>query len=112
MAGLAAGAFWLTERATAPGGYVTQVIDRGPVVRTVEARGFVEPAETFLVTPRVSGAIETILCDVNMLVTKNQTFAKIDPTVFQEAVARARADVLIAEARLKEGNAVVPLGVA
>ncbi|WP_171015227.1 plasma-membrane proton-efflux P-type ATPase [Methylocystis sp. B8] len=102
LAGLAAGAFWLMERTTAPGGYVTEAIDRGSVVRTVEARGFVEPAETFLVTPRVSGAIEAIYCDVDTQVKKGQACARIDPTRFEEAVAGAKADIAIAQARLQE----------
>jgi HlyD family secretion protein len=74
-------------------------------VRTVEARGFVEPAETFLVAPRVSGAIGTILCDFGTQVKKNQTCAKIDPRPFEEAVARAEADLLVAKARLVEDHA-------
>ncbi|MGE3266494.1 plasma-membrane proton-efflux P-type ATPase [Methylocystis sp.] len=102
IAGLAAGTYWLMERATAPGGYVTEAIDRGSVVRTVKARGFVEAAETFLVTPSVSGAIDAIYCDVDMQVKKGQTCARVDPTRFEEAVARAKAEVAIAQARLQE----------
>jgi len=102
LIGLVGGGFWLSSRLTLPGGYVTEAVARGAIVRTAEAQAFVEPAQTALVTPRVSGAIENVLCDVDMAVTKDQVCAKIDPTSYEGAVERAKAELSMAQARLEE----------
>ena len=111
--GLVVGGLWLSGRVTLPGGYVTEAIARGSVVRTVEAQAFVEPARTALVTPRVSGAIESVVCDVDMKVKKGQVCAKIDPTAYEGAVERAKAELSMARARLEEDQAALaPAGLA
>ena len=63
-------AFWLTNWAEAPRDWLTETIGRSSIVRTIEASGSVERAETFLITPRVSGVIQSILRDVDMQARK------------------------------------------
>ena len=100
LAAFGLGAFWLTNWTGAPGGYLTETIGRGSIVQTVEARGSVEPAQTILITPRVSGAIQSIFCDVDMQVKKGQPCAKIDPRPYEDAVARQKADLALADGQL------------
>jgi RND family efflux transporter MFP subunit len=82
--------------------YVTQKIERGPIVRTVTAYGVVGPAATAPVLARVSGMIQALYCDVTMKVKASQLCAKIDPRPYQIVVDRDKADLVAAEARLKK----------
>jgi hypothetical protein len=52
---------------------------RGPIVRAVEAKGIINPEQTFFSNPAVSGTIQDIFCD---------------------AVDRSKADLMIAQAQL------------
>ncbi|HTO79510.1 MAG TPA: plasma-membrane proton-efflux P-type ATPase [Methylocystis sp.] len=100
LVGLVGGGWWLENRMSLPGGYLTGTVSRGPVVRIVEARGVVEPTEPALVTPMVSGVVKEILCDLGMQVRKGQACAKLDPSVYEDGVASAKADLALAKAQL------------
>jgi HlyD family secretion protein len=88
-------------------GFVTERLERGPVVSTVTASGTVNPVTTVQVGTYVSGPIKAIYADFNSRVSKGQIVAKIDPAPFQvkvqssaAAVANAKAKVLKAQADL------------
>ena len=100
---LAFGGGWLTwslYRGTAAH-YVTQKLERGPVVRTVAASGVIGPTATTRVGVRVSGVINALSCEVNMSVTAGQLCAKLDPRPYQFVMDQARADLTEAETRLE-----------
>jgi hypothetical protein len=72
LAVLALGGGWLTW-SLHPGTaahYLTQKLERGPVVRSVTASGIVGPTATALVGARVSGVIQALYCDANMKVNR------------------------------------------
>jgi RND family efflux transporter MFP subunit len=107
LAVLAFGGGWLTfslYRGTAPH-YITQKLDRGPVVRTVTAYGVLGPAATAPVLARVSGLIQAVYCDVNMKVTAGQLCAKIDPRPYQNLADQDKARLAAAEAQLEKHKA-------
>jgi cytochrome o ubiquinol oxidase subunit IV len=52
-------------------------LERGSVVRTVTARGIVDPATVTSVGARVSGVIKALHCDANMHVKTGELCAKI-----------------------------------
>ena len=85
--------------------YVTQKVERGSVVRTVNVSGVVNPATSVLVRPHVSGVIEALYCDYNTHVIKGQLCAKIDPRPYQLGVNQEKADLAAAEARLNNDKA-------
>jgi RND family efflux transporter MFP subunit len=77
-------------------------LERGSVVRTVTARGIVDPATVTPVGARVSGVIKALHCDANMHVKTGELCAKIDPRPYQIAVDRSKLDLQAAEARLEK----------
>jgi HlyD family secretion protein len=81
--------------------YVTQKLERGPVVRIVAASGIVGPTTSTPVGARVSGVIHALSCDANMKVKAGQLCAKIDPRPYQIVVDQAKADLTDAETRLE-----------
>jgi hypothetical protein len=65
-----AGAAWLISRTSGEASYVTAVVDRGAITRTIVATGMVNPLLTVTVGSYVSGVIQEVLCDFNTQVTK------------------------------------------
>ena len=84
----------------APFHFVTAPVSRGAILRAVEAKGILNPEQTFFISPTVSGTIQNISCGVDMQVRKEQLCAKIDPSSYQDAVARSKADLAVAQAQL------------
>ncbi len=100
---LASGGGWFTwslYRGTAAH-YVTQKLERGPVVRVVTVRGIVDPTASTPVGARVPGVIQAIQCDESMYVKAGQLCAKIDSRPYQIVVDQAKADLATAETRLQ-----------
>ncbi|MGH6795721.1 MAG: efflux RND transporter periplasmic adaptor subunit [Methylocella sp.] len=79
--------------------------ERGPVVRTVSARGVVGPIATAPVAARVSGVIQALDCAAKMKVKAGQLCAKIDPQPYQIIVDQSMAGLKTAEARLEKDKA-------
>lgn len=99
-----AATWWLTSSA---GGtrYVTALVTRGDVTRTVTATGTVNPVLTIIVGSYVSGVIQEINCDYNTKVTKGQVCAKIDPRPYQTVVDQSKANLVQANAQLEKDKA-------
>src|SRR5215831_11912122 len=70
-------------------GFLTEALDRGPIVSTVTASGTVNPVTSVQVGTYVSGPIKAIYADFNSRVTKGQLVAKIDPRPFELRVREA-----------------------
>ena len=102
---LAAGAAWWTMRPGRSVSYMTTIIDRGAVTKTVAATGTVNPVLTVTVGSYVSGVVQDVLCDFNTKVTKGQVCARIDARPFQSVVDQAQAALDIAKAQLQKDNA-------
>jgi RND family efflux transporter MFP subunit len=87
--------------------YLTQKVERGSVVRTVNASGVVNPTATAPVGAHASGVIQVLYCGSNMKVAKGQLCAKIDPRPYQLAVDREKVNIVDAEARLEKDKAIL-----
>jgi HlyD family secretion protein len=74
--------------------YTTVKVDKGPIIARVTASGTVSALVTVQVGAQVSGRIAMLSADFNSQVTKGQVIAKIDPQLFQAAVAQAEANLL------------------
>ena len=79
--------------------YVTQKVERGLVIRTVNASGVVSPRTTAQIASRVSGVIQERYCAVGAKVKAGQLCAKIDPRRYLGVVERAKADLATAKIR-------------
>lgn len=107
--GAAAYALWGRGGGDDERGYVTEVVDRGPITSVVLATGTVNPVTTVQVGTYVSGPIKEIYADFNSPVSKGQKVAKIDPAPFQVKVQQAEANLITAKARVEKAKADLEL---
>ena len=101
-----AGTGWFYERADgkeAPA-YRTATIQRGSVKSTVSATGTLSAVQTIQVGTQVSGQIAVIHADYNDHVKKGQLLARIDPTLQNQAVEEAQAQLERAHATMEQAQ--------
>jgi len=88
-----------------PHSYVSAVVSRGPIIKSVTATGTVNPVTTVQVGTYVSGKIVQLYVDFNSPVKANQLMAKIDPRPFAAQVALSKAALANARAQLQKDQA-------
>ena len=93
-------------REPAPTTYTTTEIGRGEVVQAITASGTLSPVVQIQVGSQVSGRVAALFADYNDQVTKGQVIARIEPDLFESAVAQAKARLTSAEADLQRARAV------
>ncbi|HVE69771.1 MAG TPA: efflux RND transporter periplasmic adaptor subunit [Thermoanaerobaculia bacterium] len=74
-------------------------VERGNVQSTVSATGTLDALTTVTVGTQVSGQVAELYVDFNDRVKKGQLLARIDPTLAQQAVADAQANLEKAQAQ-------------
>jgi HlyD family secretion protein len=80
-------------------------VSRGRIVTVVNSTGTIKPVRSVAVGSFVSGPIEEILVDFNDEVKKDQVLARIDPRIYDAAVARDEAVLATREAEVERANA-------
>jgi HlyD family secretion protein len=78
--------------------YFTQPVAFGDVHQDVQSTGTIDAVTTVQVGTQVSGTVAKLGADFNSHVTRGEVIAEIDPTLFQEQVAQALADLQNAQA--------------
>ena len=104
---LLGGTTWFYKRADgkeAPA-YKTAAIARASLKSTVSATGSLHAVRTVQVGTQVSGQIARIYVDFNDHVKKGQLLARIDPTLQEQAVEDAQAQLERAQATLIQAQA-------
>ncbi|HET8541296.1 MAG TPA: efflux RND transporter periplasmic adaptor subunit [Anaeromyxobacter sp.] len=96
----------LREEVAAPA-YETAPATRGRVASVVTASGTLSPLVTVQVGSQVSGRIQWLGADFNSRVRKGQVIARIDPSLFESALAQARANEGAAAASVQGAEATV-----
>src|SRR5512144_2316098 len=81
--------------------------DRGNLVSRVTATGTLSAHVTVQVGSQVSGRISQINVDFNSQVKKGEIIARIDPQMFEAAVASARANAFAADGAVAKAKAQV-----
>ena len=106
---LAAGAtYWQSRRqAAAAPVYVTEPVTRGNLSITVTANGTLQPTRIVNIGSELSGTVTRVNVDVNDRVRKGQVLVELDTAKFADQVARARATVAAAAARVAQTVATV-----
>jgi HlyD family secretion protein len=84
--------------------YQTSPVTRSSIKSTVSATGALQAVRTVQVGTQVSGQIAQIYVDFNDKVKKGQLIARIDPTLQQQAVEDAQAQLEKAQAQLKQAQ--------
>ncbi len=103
VTGLSAAAMFARRGNEAPA-VATDVVSRGTILTTVTANGTLEAVDTVLVGTQVSGSIQSLGADFNSIVKKGQVLARLDPSVIQAEIERAKANLLGAEADVERLN--------
>lgn len=101
------GVTWFYRRADAKevSPYRTAAVTLGSVKSTVSATGALSAVRTVQVGTQVSGQVAAIYVDFNQHVKKGELLARIDPTLQQQAVQDAEAQLERAQATLSEAEA-------
>ena len=104
---LAGGGFYIYKKkaSSEEGKYITQPVKRGDIVSSVSATGKLQAKVSVLVGTEVSGTIRQILVDYNYPVKKGQVLVKLDQELFTAQADQARANLMSAQARLREMEA-------
>ena len=80
--------------------YYTSAVEIGDIKQVVEATGTINAVITVQVGSQVSGVISELDADFNSQVKKGDLIARIDPALFEGALAQAKADLQNAEANV------------
>jgi len=84
--------------------YRFATLQRGNIQSTVSATGTLNAVTTVSVGTQVSGQVSALLVDFNDQVKKGQLLARIDPTLAQQAVTDAQANVEKAQAEALQAS--------
>ncbi|HSY50053.1 MAG TPA: biotin/lipoyl-binding protein [Thermoanaerobaculia bacterium] len=79
-------------------------VERGNLQQTVSATGTLGAVTTISVGTQVSGQVSSLLVDYNDHVTKGELLARIDPTLAQQTVVDAQANLDKMRAVLLQGQ--------
>jgi HlyD family secretion protein len=84
---------WQFASATPVPSFRFVTVDRGDIQAVVSATGTLNAVTTVNVGTQVSGQVSALYADFNDHVKKGQLLARIDPTIAQQAVADAQANL-------------------
>ena len=97
-----AGYLYTGKKALDPKDYVVEKAHVGDITSSVSATGKLQAKVTVLVGTEVSGTIRQIMVDYNYPVRKGQVLLKLDQELFRAQVDQARANLMNAQAKLRE----------
>ena len=80
--------------------YYSSAVEVGDIKQVVEATGTINAVITVQVGSQVSGVISELDADFNSQVKKGDLIARIDPALFEGALAQAKGDLQNAEANV------------
>ncbi len=107
---LAAASVWIwrsQQQAAAVPSYVTEAVTRGNLSIAVTANGTLQPTRSVNIGSELSGTVTRVLVDVNDRIKKGQVLVELDTAKFGDQVARSRATVASATAKVAQTIATV-----
>ena len=96
-------------RALRPVPVETAQIQRGPISLQRTFSGELEARAEFVVAPKVSGRVERVFVNIADTVERGQIVAELDNDEYVQAVAQARADLVVARANLSEAESALEI---
>jgi len=84
-------------------------IQRGPIALERIFSGELEARAEFVVAPKVSGRVERMLVNIADTVKRGQVVAELDNAEYVQAVAQARADLLVAGANRTKAKSALEI---
>jgi len=109
LAALAAGLLWRGRGndAAAQPSYQTEPVQRGTLDVKVVANGTLAPTLTVNVGSELSGTVARVFVDINDRVAKGQVLVELDTSKLRDQMARSRATLASAEARVAQAAATL-----
>jgi len=95
------------QQAAAAPSYVTEAVTRGNLSIAVTANGTLQPTRSVNIGSELSGTVTRVLVDVNDRIKKGQVLVELDTAKFADQVARSRATVASATAKVAQTVATV-----
>jgi HlyD family secretion protein len=90
---VAGGIIHFVKKGTSGTPFITRMVEKGILHRTVTATGRLNALKTVHVGTQVSGIITRIDVDFNSRVHKGQVLAQIDPAIYRAQVAQAESNL-------------------
>ena len=84
-------------------------VERGPIELRRTFSGELEALAEFVVAPKVGGRVERMLANIADTVERGQVVAELDNAEFVQAVVQAKADLLVAQAKLAEAQSALEI---
>lgn len=96
--------YFLHSKSAGATSYRFGAVERGDVQQTVSSTGALSAVKTVQVGTQVSGKVVAEYADFNDHVTQGQLLARIDPTLQEQAVTDAQAQLAKAQAQLAQAR--------
>jgi RND family efflux transporter MFP subunit len=122
LIGAAAGAGWIIfdqyqnrtgnrkgSKALPPVPVEVAPVRRGPITQQRTFSGELEALAEFVVAPKVNGRVERVDVNIADTVKRGQVVVELDNDEYVQAVAQARADLLVARANLSEAKSALEI---
>jgi HlyD family secretion protein len=84
--------------------YQAVPVESRDIVVSAQAAGAIQPDTTVEIKSRASGEVTQILAETGQQVEAGQLLVRIDPRIPQNTLAQARADLMVAQARLRNAG--------
>jgi RND family efflux transporter MFP subunit len=84
-------------------------IQRGSIALQRTFSGELEALAEFVVAPKVSGRVERVRVNISDTVKRGQVVAELDNDEYVQAVAQARADLVVARANLSQARSALEI---
>src|SRR3954469_6896558 len=97
----AGGAVFYAKRGEKEPTVNTLPISRGTIIDGVRATGTLQAVTTVTVGTQVSGIVQDLPTDFNDIVKKGQVIARLDPSILETQVAKAKGNLVNAQANLE-----------
>ena len=100
--------FWQARaKSNAAPVFVTEAVNRGNLTLTVAANGTLQPTRSVSIGSELSGTVLRVLVDVNDKIKKGQALVELDTAKLTDQVARSRAALSSASAKVAQTVATV-----
>lgn len=100
--------FWQANaKSNAAPVFVTEAVNRGNLTLTVAANGTIQPTTSVSIGSELSGTVLRVLVDVNDKIKKGQVLVELDTAKLNDQVARSRAALAAATAKVAQTVATV-----
>lgn len=96
-----------TANVTRPVPVESAAVKKGPIQQKRTFTGTLEANAQIIVAPKVSGRVEKFNVNLADRVTKGQIVAVLDDDEYIQAVVQAKADLAVADANLKQAEALL-----